>query len=326
MPASLPPKYLLASAEPELLTAAELVFRSHARVDVVFSAQEALAAMTVPQPPDLALLDVALPGMEIGQLLAAVRAETGCRFPIVLISDTATQEWNDRLGEGIIDDVILRGAEFPYWQLRVERTLRAHRLMFELEHLRDASARNVQLDRLTGVYSREALLAFLFRETDRVQRMNGSLSVVLFDVDDFGHWNSRLGVDACDELLCQIATRTSRLLRSYDLLGRPGKDEFLIALPGCATAHAEMLAERLRLEVFSAPFQVNGDAVRLSACFGIASSQGRSPIVVLREAEQALAKAQHTGPESIQSFGAPSQQPPAPVAFLPSPGDELPAW
>ena len=57
------------------------------------------------------------------------------------------------------------------------------------------------------------------------------MCLVLFDIDDFGHWNSRLGVDACDELLCQVATRTAGLLRSYDVLGRLGMDKFLIALP-----------------------------------------------------------------------------------------------
>ena len=76
----------------------------------------------------------------------------------------------------------------------------------------------------------------LFRETDRAQRMNSSMCLVLFDIDDFGHWNSRLGVDACDELLCQVANRTGALLRSYDMLGRPGMDEFLIALPACSPA------------------------------------------------------------------------------------------
>ncbi len=80
----------------------------------------------------------------------------------------------------------------------------------ELEALRDAAIRSAQLDRLTGVYNRETLLAMLFRETDRVQRMNCSMSLVLFDIDDFGHWNSRLGVDACDELLCQVATVPAR--------------------------------------------------------------------------------------------------------------------
>lgn len=326
MPALLPPRYLVVSAEPVLLAAIEPLFRNSARVQVVLSAGDALAAMTGPQRPDLALLDATVAGMDLGRLLAAVRAGAGCIFPIVLISDTVTQEFLDRLAEGVIDDLILRGTETAYWQLRVERTLRAHRLAYELDSMRDGAARSAQMDRLTGVYSREALLALLFRETDRVQRMNSPLSVVLFDVDDFGHWNSRLGVDVCDELLCQVAARTARLLRSYDLLGRPGKDEFLIALPGCGTANAEMLAERLRLEVFSAPYHMNGDAIRLSACFGIASSHGRSPVVLLREAEQALAQARQIGPESIQSFGGSSQEPPAPVAFLSSSGDELLAW
>jgi diguanylate cyclase (GGDEF)-like protein len=171
------------------------------------------------------------------------------------------------------------------------------------------------------------MLSMIFRETDRVQRMNSSLCMILFDIDDFGHWNSRLGTDACDDLLCQIVTRTTRLLRSYDILGRPGMDEFLIALPGCSSVNAVMLAERLRVDVFCSPFRVNGDAVRLSACFGIAASGGRSPVVVLREAEQALLVAKSAGPESIQCAGDFPEPCAAPVAFLSSTsGDELLAW
>lgn len=221
----------------------------------------------------------------------------------------------------------MRSAEPSYWHVRVDLVLRSHRLARELESLRDATIRNAQLDRLTGVYNRETMLAMLFRETDRVQRMNSDLSLVLFDIDDFGHWNSRLGVDACDELLCQVANRTGTLLRSYDLLGRPGMDEFLIALPACSTANAMTLTERLRVEVFASPFHVAGESIRLSACFGIAVSHGRSPVVVLREAENALEWAKASGPEAIQCFGYPPQNSPLPVTFLSSTsGDELLAW
>lgn len=322
-----PLTFLLASPEPALLEAIEPVFLSAgARVEVVLSAHAALAAMNGANPPDLALLDTTLPGMETDQLLAGARAD-GPRFPIVLISDSVTQEWIDRLADGVIDDLILRDVESAYWQLRLDMVLRRFRLARELEALREASARNAQLDRLTGVCNREAMLANLFRETDRVHRMNSTLCLVLFDIDDFGHWNSRLGVDACDELLCQVVARTRRLLRSYDILGRPGQDEFLLALPGCSVNHAVMLAERLRIEVFSAPFHVAGEGIRLSACFGIASSQGRSPVVILREAEQALTWAKTAGPESIQCFGSSPQPTPAPITFLSSTStDELLAW
>ena len=323
------PLLLLASPEPALLAAVEpVLLAAGARVEVVLSAHAALESMRAANPPALALMDEKLPGMPMGQLLAAMRAETGTRrIPIVLISDTVKEEWADRLAEGVIDDLILRSADIAYLQLRLDMVQRTDMLAQEFETLRNAAALDAQLDRLTGVYNREALLAMLFRETDRAQRLSSSLCLVLFDIDDFGHWNSRLGANACDELLIQVSVRTSRLLRSYDLLGRPGMDEFLVVLPGCTMNNAVMLAERLRMDAFSSPFQVGGESIRLSACFGIASSSGRSPVVVLREAERALGRAREAGPESIECFGDSLRPAPAPVAFLsPSSGDELLAW
>ena len=285
------PVYLLASPDPALLADLEPVLAvDGARVEIFLSAETALLALTAAHAPTLALIDV-------------------------------------NLAEGVIDDLVPRSAEPAFLRLRLQAVLREHRRSRELEMLREATALNAQIDRLTGVYNRETMLSMMFRETDRVQRMNSSLCVILFDIDDFGHWNSRLGSETCDELLCQVATRTARLLRSYDLLGRAGKDEFLIALPGCSSVNAVMMAERLRMDVFSVPFRVNGDAIRLSACFGIASSMGRSPIVVLRETEQALLVAKSSGPESIQCAGDFPEPNAAPVAFLSSTSeDELLAW
>lgn len=323
------PALLLASPDPVLLGGIEpLLQAAGAHVDVAFTAEAALAFLAGRNPPALLVLDAALPDMPIGQLLAAARAMSdGQHVPIALIADSVTEEWIDRLAEGVIDDLILRQDELAYWQLRIDLLIRNQRLVLELKTLREAAIRNAQFDRLTGVYNRETVLSMLFRETDRAQRMNSSLCLVLFDIDDFGHWNSRLGVDACDDLLCQVASRTGALLRSYDLLGRPGMDEFLMGLPACSLASAMILVERLRVDVFSVPFRVGGEAVRLSACFGIANSSGRSPVVVLREAEKALEWAKAAGPESIKCFGCPQEPAPSPVKFLSaSSGDELLAW
>jgi diguanylate cyclase (GGDEF)-like protein len=329
MLANSPISILLASPEPTLLAALEpVLLASGARVEIVLSAEAALAAMTAARPPALAVLDVDLPGMETAQLLAAIRANVSShRLPIVLISDTVADEWVDRLSEGVINDLILKANDSKYWQLRLGQVLLHHGAARELETLREGAILNAQMDHLTGVYNRETILSMLFRETDRIQRMNGSLCMILFDIDDFGHWNSRLGADACDELLCQIVGRTSRLLRTYDLLGRPGLDEFLVALPGCSPVNAVMLAERLRVDVFSSPFTVGAESVRLSACFGLAVSGGRSPMVVLREAEQALVIAKATGIESIHCFSDCPEPSAPPMSFLaPGSGSELLAW
>jgi len=320
-----PPTYLLASPDPALLAAIEpVLLAAGAHAEIVFTAEAALAAITAPHPPAMALLDVTLPGIPLSRLLASARASTsGSALPIILIAGTITQECTDRLCEGVIDDLIPRSAEPAYWRLRIDHVQLARRRSLELDSLRESIVLNAQTDRLTGIYNRETILATLFRETDRVQRTKASLCMVLFDIDNFGHWNSRLGSDACDELLCKVVSRTSRLLRSYDLFGRPGKDEFLIALPGCSPVSAIMLAERLRHDVFSSPFRVSDQSIRLSACFGIASSRGRSPVVVLREAEQALLDAKVEGPESIHCYdGSLQPTPPPPALFSPPPPDE----
>jgi two-component system, cell cycle response regulator len=329
MPAEHQLNVLLASPEPALLRTLEaLLAERAAHVDIALTAEAAMMQIAAPVSCDLFLLDASLPHMELSQLLGAASGSTGSRRgPIVLIADTVTSETADRLAEGILADIVPGATAPAFWRIRIDAVLRAHALARQLDQLGESAAMQAQYDRLTGVYNREAILAALFRETDRTQRVKSALSMVLFDVDDFGHWNSRLGAAACDDLLCQVAGRAIHQLRSYDLLGRVGKDEFLVGLPGCSSVVAVMLAERLRLDVFSSPFHVAGEAIRLSACFGISSSNGRSPLVVLREAEQALGVARNAGPESIQCFGDCLQPDPGPVAFLSqSGGDELLAW
>lgn len=321
------PTILLASQEPSLLRLIESILpASGFHVEVVLSAEAALGAI-LRITPALVLLDADLPGMETGQLITLARLDCGKRFPIVLISNTTRREWIDRMAEGVIDDLILRTDDAGYWQVRIGMALHTHQMGRDLDALRKMAANGTQLDGLTGVYNRETLLGILSREIDRVQRMKGALAVLLFDIDDFGHWNSRLGSEACDDLLRQVAGRASRLLRSYDLIGRPGKDEFLLGLADCRMPHAVSLAERLRKEVFYEPFRVNSESVRLSACFGIASSNGRSPVMLLRDAEQALAWAKNAGPESIQCFGEEPEPEVSPVTFVSADsGDKLLAW
>jgi len=325
--------FLLASSDPSLLAAIEPVLTaSGARVEIVLSASPALAALGASRPLGMTLLDANLcseePWMSMDQLLTAAHAvPEPKRGPIVLISDTVTEEWANCMAEGLIDDLIPRSIEPAFLRIRLETVLRAHRIAREFAKLCEAAALEAQTDHLTGVYNRETMLGMLFRETDRVQRMKSSLCMILFDIDDFGHWNSRLGADYCDELLRQVAARTARLLRSYDLLGRVGKDEFLIALPGCSNVNAVIMAERIRLDVFGAPFHLGGESIRLSACFGIASSNGRSPVVVLREAEQALLSAKAAGPESIECIGDyPHPAPPVLPLLSPNAGEECFGW
>jgi diguanylate cyclase (GGDEF)-like protein len=269
-------RILLASRSTGLITSLQALPISGAQLDIASSGQEVVDALHHQEDLCLALLDADLPGMDIGQLLALVRAEKkGRTFPIVLLQQPLAPE-------------------------RLRSVVRAFGHGPELAPPPDSSVLDTQTDPLTGLYTRAALLSMLFRETDRVQRMKTPLSVMLFGMDDFEGWKVRLTGAPWGEVLRQMVERVRRLLRSYDLFGRTGECEFVLGLPGCGVNNAVSLSKRIRGEVFSAPFSASGASIRLTAGFGIALSEGRSPVVVLREAEQELKKAQAAGPDSIR--------------------------
>ena len=325
----LKPTYLLVSREPSLLRAIELVLAADgAHVEIALSAEAAIRALHRMASIELLFFDTRLPGIEDCDLLVRARDREALSQPAILaFSDAVTGLWSERLANGVIDDLLPAAFESDFLRLRIETIIRANRRARQLEQSQEAALHMAQTDELTGAFHRSTMLSLLFRETDRVQRMNTSLAAILMDVDDFGHWNSRLGPEACDRMLVEIVNRVTRLLRSYDLLGRVGSDEFLIALPGCTAADAIRLAERIRAEVFSAPFHLAGASVRVSACFAVAPSSGRSPVVVLRELEDALQRGKLSGPESILTASESAGTAPRPVAFLsPTSGDDLLAW
>ena len=254
------------------------------------------------------LLDVRVPEVASGQLLAQLQESGVHRLSaIALIADEVSDAWIARLREGMIDDIVPPDADDAMWSTHLSTMLRGHALHRELEQLREAATQEMEHDRVTGVFNRETMMSILFRETDRVQRLRGALCLVLIEVDDLEYWASSYGPEVADQLLREIAKRTGRILRSYDLLGRVARGQFLLALPGCSTINAVMLAERLRMDVFGEPFAVtdgprNVVQVRLTGSFGVTSSRGRSPVVVLREAELTLAQGKKAGPDTIRCY------------------------
>ena len=334
MPSSVSATVLLASADPRLTEKLQHIFSLLGHpFEAMTREEEVLAAVDAPQtadtPPGILLLDLLLPGAANGRLLAALH-EQGARqrWAVALIAEQISDEWIERLREGVIDDIVHRSADATAWQTHLSTMQRGHALCCELESLRENSLLEVKHDPVTGVLNRDTMLTVLFRETDRVQRLQGPLSVMALGLDDFPLRAGELGHGNADQLLREVARRASRLLRTYDAIGRLRYDEFLMILPGCSTINTVMLAERLRLEVFGEPFWVKRaphDIVelRLSCCFGVALSRGRSPVVVARKAEQMLVRARRQGAGTIRVAGDATSSPEAGAARLFSEAETL---
>jgi two-component system cell cycle response regulator len=160
--------------------------------------------------------------------------------------------------------------------------------------------------------SRDEFVSTLFCETDRAQRQKMPLALIALGFSECDRRESeQVGCDAAERV---IVGRMTGILRCYDSVGKRADGEFLLLLPGCSVAHARTLAERLRDEVFAAPVEADGGKLCVKACFGVASSAGRSPLVVLREAESALQEARTAEPGSIRYLPADAES--DPTAFL----------
>ncbi|WP_222268014.1 GGDEF domain-containing protein [Modestobacter marinus] len=100
-------------------------------------------------------------------------------------------------------------------------------------------------DPLTGLANRRAWEAEARRSLARAGRSGEPLSIAVLDLDDFKVVNDRDGHGAGDRVLRDLAAHWTRRLRTSDLLGRHGGDEFVVCLPGTDLAGAREVLGRL---------------------------------------------------------------------------------
>jgi len=289
----------------------------HYQVEIAEQGADALTRMLAPVPPSIALVDMDLPspgGVEI--VWETRRRQQDRRSWIILLSNRPGKDRTRAALECGCDDFLIAPPDAGDLRLRIRVAERFLALASQVQRQSAELRYQASHDSLTGLWNREALLSLIFQETDRVQRMKTPLTLLLLDLDDFSRVNHQYGYNAGDRILTELANRFRRQLRSYDLIGRCGEDEFLLALPGCTRENASMLADRIREAILGRPFPVEQEATTLTASFGIALSSGRCPLVVLREAERALAEAKFAGKNCVRGAGPESLTPEPPVAIV----------
>lgn len=162
----------------------------------------------------------------------------------------------------------------------------------ERRALTDRLHRLATYDGLTGCLNYQAFQAALSKESDQAERYGRPFSVVIADLDGFKTINDRHGHAVGDATLTTIASEMLSGVRSVDMVGRIGGDEFAVLLPETRQDEAEALVERIRSRTLAA---VTPERVTLS--FGVSTwcGHGDSPSELLRRADAALYEAKRHG-------------------------------
>jgi diguanylate cyclase (GGDEF)-like protein len=155
-------------------------------------------------------------------------------------------------------------------------------------------------DTLTGLANRRAVLEELQGRFDLSRRHRRPLAILMCDLDHFKQINDTLGHGAGDLVLQEFGQRIRETLRTTDVAGRIGGEEFLVIAPETDLEGARLLAERLRLAAAGQPFQVPR-TLRVTCSLGVAqrTQEDRDAGALLARADRALYAAKRAGRNQV---------------------------
>ncbi len=161
--------------------------------------------------------------------------------------------------------------------------------------------RLANIDPLTGLGNRPAMLRRLGMECERHERGRQPCCVAVIDLDGFKPVNDTYGHTAGDAVLRSIAALLAAGVRPYDEVFRYGGDEFVLCLPSTDPRAAWAVVERLRLRIanWSIPLK-SGSSLRITVSIGVAPlTVDRGVEATLELADEALYRAKRNGRNGI---------------------------
>jgi diguanylate cyclase (GGDEF)-like protein len=129
-------------------------------------------------------------------------------------------------------------------------------------------------DELTAVLNRRGFVLELTRAIAAASRRGPQGVLIICDLDGFKAVNDLHGHRTGNEVLRQVATTLRNHVRRNDVVGRLGGDEFALLLIGASLANARRKAMALARDLTTAPPEVDGTPIPLSASFGLAAYDG----------------------------------------------------
>jgi diguanylate cyclase (GGDEF)-like protein len=188
-----------------------------------------------------------------------------------------------------------RDAEIHYL-----KTVELQKEIEERKKIESTLERLAAIDPLTGILNRRKIISLAEKEFRKAVRVRAPLSLILLDVDHFKDINDNYGHAIGDQLLSAMIKTVCASLRTGDMIGRIGGDEFLIVLPETDLTQGRQIAERLQKTIALQTFNTHQDALTLTISLGVAELERDSRIEVLIDrTDRALYRAKRAGRNRI---------------------------
>ncbi|WP_235848398.1 histidine kinase N-terminal 7TM domain-containing diguanylate cyclase [Litchfieldia alkalitelluris] len=241
----------------------------------------------------------------IGKSISAILKDNMKLANIILMKEECDFEWHDN-------------GEFTHYHIRFSSVKNKKSLelgcivsfvnITERVNMQKRLQLLASMDGLTQVYNR----AFLEKKAEELLKTlvteGGSISMLMFDIDHFKNVNDTFGHEAGDLVLTQVTKLAKDSLRSKDMIGRYGGEEFIICMINTPFEEVLELANKIRLNISDLRLNLNGKDIRVTSSFGISNKDipyGEDTITIkalMRQADQALYTAKNNGRNCVKLF------------------------
>ena len=241
--------------------------------------------------PEVVLMDINLPGIDGTEALRRIRAINSEQCVVMLTAFATVDNAIQALKEGA-SDFIKKPFENDHLIHIVNQCFQKYKTLREKENLEEEVRRLSVTDDLTGLYNHRHFFKTLEAELARLRRQKTSLSLMMFDLDNFKSYNDLYGHLEGDKVLKKIGEIVSHSIRyNVDSGYRYGGDEFAVLLIGASVGQAIAIAERIRSFIEQAEF-----LKKTTVSIGL--SEYRDPLDLegfVKSADDAMYIAKHSG-------------------------------
>ena len=199
--------------------------------------------------PDVVLMDINLPGIDGTEALRRIRIINPHQCVVMLTAFATVDNAVYALKEGA-SDFVKKPFENEHLIHIVNQCLEQYKTLREKENLVEEVRRLSITDDLTGLYNHRHFFKTLEAELARLKRQKTSLSLLMFDLDNFKKYNDLYGHLEGDRVLKTVGEIVKYSIRSnVDSGYRYGGDEFTVLLIGASADRARAIAERIRSSI-----------------------------------------------------------------------------
>ena len=246
------------------------------------------------QRPEVVLMDISLPGIDGTEALRRIRKIDPALCAVILTAFATVENAVQALKEGA-SDFIQKPFENSHLVHVVNQCLEKYRTLKEKERLEEEVRRLSITDDLTGLYNHRHFFKTLEAEIARMKRQKTSLSLLMFDLDNFKAYNDLYRHLEGDKVLKSIGQIVHNSIRSnVDSGFRYGGDEFAVLLIGASLDHALAIAERIRSSIEKAGY------LDITVSIGLAEFQDHFDMeTFIKSADDSMYKAKEAGGNRI---------------------------